>query len=194
MNKLLIVSALFLLGGCAKQNIIQNEITSVKTVSKEDAIKEDAIVKIDGFINSVKPILMSSLKSDPTGNSGMDICSAMAQTMTKDYNKALPSNIKIRRTALKYRNILNKPNDLDKKVMNDIIASKTMAPVMVETKKSYLVYKPLSNMQPCLACHGDLKTMDPKTVSKIKKYYPKDLANGFKLNDFRGVVVAEIKK
>lgn len=194
MNKLLIVSALFLLGGCAKQNIIKNEVASVKTVSKEEAIKTDAINKIDGFVNTIKPILISSLKSDPTGESGMDMCSAMAQPMTKDYNKALPANIKIKRTALKYRNILNKPDNLDKKVMNNIIASKTMTPVMVETKKSYRVYKPLSCMQPCLACHGDIKNMNPKTVAKIKKYYPKDLANGFKLNDFRGVVVAEIKK
>ncbi len=194
MNKLLIIPALFLLGGCAKQNITKDETTPVKTVSKEETIKADAVAKIDGFINTIKPILMSSLKSDPTGEKGIDMCKASAQELTKDYNKKLPSNIKIRRTALKYRNVLNKPDDIDKKVMNQMIASKTMAPVMIETKTGYRVYKPLANMQPCLTCHGDINSMNPKTVANIKKYYPKDLANGFKLNDFRGVVVAEIKK
>lgn len=194
MNKLLIIPALFLLEGCAKQNITKDKTTPVKTVLKEETIKMDAVTKIDGFINTIKPILMSSLKSDPTGQSGMDMCSASVQELTKEYNKALPSNIKIRRTALKYRNVLNKPDNIDKKVMNNIISSKTMAPVMIETKAGYRVYKPLINMQPCLVCHGDINSMNPKTVAKIKKYYPKDLANGFKLNDFRGVVVAEIKK
>lgn len=194
MNKLLIIPALFMLGGCVNQSVTQNNNTPQKTLSQEESIKVDAINKINGFVNLIKPLLMSSLKADPTGESGMDMCSASAQELTKDYNKKLSSDIKIRRTAIKYRNVLNKPDNIDKQIMNQMIASKNMSSVMIKTKNGYRVYQPLTNLQPCLACHGDMNTMNPKTVAKIKKYYPKDLANGFKLNDFRGVVVAEIKK
>jgi hypothetical protein len=191
MNKLLIIPALFMLGGCVNQTVKKNETI---TLSKEEAIKAEALSKIDGFINSLKPIIMSSLKSDPTGENGMDLCSASAQELTKDYNKALSSDMTIRRTAFKYRNTLNKPDSIDKKAMSQIIASKTMTPVMIKTKDGHRVYKALLTQQPCLVCHGDMNAMNPKTVTKIKKYYPKDLATGFKLNEFRGVVVAEIKK
>lgn len=203
MNKLLIIPALFMLGGCVNQNITQNEDTQPKLLSQEEYIKINAIDKINGFVNSIKPLLASSLKSDPTGESGMDMCSASAQELTKNYNKEITvqdpskqifSDIKIRRTALKYRNALNKPDSVDKKIMNQIISSKTISPVMIKTEDGYRVYKALPTQQPCLACHGDMNTMNPKTVAKIKKYYPKDLATGFKLGDFRGVVVAEIKK
>ncbi len=191
MNKLLIIPALFMLGGCVNQTIKKNETI---TLSKEESIKAEALSKIDGFINSLKPIIMSSLKTDPTGENGMDICSASAQELTKDYNKALSSNMTIRRTAFKYRNILNKPDNIDKKAMSQIIASKIATPIMIKTEDGYRVYKALPTQQPCLLCHGDINAMNPKTVAKIKKYYPKDLAIGFKLNEFRGVVVAEIKK
>ncbi len=194
MNKLLIIPVLFMLGGCVNQSVTQNNNTPPKILSQEESIKVDAINKINGFVNLIKPLLMSSLKADPTGESGMDMCSASAQELTKDYNKKLSSDIKIRRTALKYRNALNKPDSIDKKVMNQMVSSKSMSPVMIKTKNGYRVYQPLANLQPCLSCHGDINTMNPKTVAKIKKYYPKDLANGFKLNDFRGVVVAEIKR
>lgn len=194
MNKLLIIPALFMLGGCVNQSVTQSNNTPPKTLSQEESIKADAINKINGFVNLIKPLLISSLKSDSTGESGMDMCSASAQELTKDYNKKLSPDIKIRRTALKYRNVLNKPDNIDKQIMNQMIASKNISPVMIKTKNGYRVYQPLTNLQPCLACHGDMNAMNPKTVAKIKKYYPKDLANGFKLNDFRGVVVAEIKK
>lgn len=197
MKKISILPFLLFLNGCVNQNLTLNKPVSTaanKDLSKEETVKTNAILQIDGFVNTIKPILMSSLKSDPTGASGMDMCSASAQALTKNYNKSLPTNTKIRRTAIKYRNPLNKPDRLDKEVMNKIIDSKSAAPVMIETSNSYRVYKPLDTMKPCLACHGDFNGMNKATVAKIKKQYPKDLANGFKLGDFRGVVVAEIRK
>ncbi|MDD5358686.1 MAG: DUF3365 domain-containing protein [Sulfurovaceae bacterium] len=183
MNKLLIISTLFLLGGCVN-------------INKEDtySIKKEALLEIDDFVNSIKPLLIASLKQDHTGASGIDMCSASAQQLTKNYNKTLSSNMKIRRTALGYRNPLNKPDDIDKEVMNKMMGSKTMTPVIIKTTDGYRVYKPLVTLQMCLACHGDINAMNPKTVAKIKKYYPNDKAVGFKLGDLRGVVVAEIKK
>jgi hypothetical protein len=43
-----------------------------------------------------------------------------------------------------------------------------------------------------LACHGE--NIKPEVQALITKSYPKDLASGFKEGDFRGVVIAEIKK
>lgn len=194
MKKIFVLPFLLLLNGCVSQTATQKDAASIKILSEKEKIKLYAVSQIDGFINTIKPILMASLKSDPTGANGMDVCHVSAMELTKSYNKQLTLDTNIRRTALRYRNPANKPDAKDIEIMNEIIASKDFAPVLVEMNDSYRVYKPLPMAQPCMACHGDLKTMNPKTVAKIKKYYPNDLANGFKLGDFRGVVVAEIKK
>lgn len=182
-----------MLGACT-QNYTTNKHTSDNTNNKLEAIKKQGVIYNDGLISAIKPVLMQSLKADPTGASGIMACANAAMPLTDEYNKQLPTGSKVRRTALKYRNPANKPDAKDIEVMNKIIASKNFAPVVVEMNGSYRVYKPLPMAQPCMACHGDLKIMNKQTREKIKEYYPKDLATGFKPGEFRGVVVAEILK
>ncbi len=180
--------AIIILGACT------NTVVQTNNTTPQENIKIRGIAEADGLISAIKPVLMQSLQSDPTGASGMMICANAAMGLTDNYNKQLPSDSKVRRTALKYRNHSNKPDAKDIEVMNAITTSKNFAPVMVEMRDSYRVYKPLSMAQPCLACHGDLNTMNSQTKKRITEFYPKDLATGFKLGDFRGVVVTEIKK
>ncbi len=187
MKKLMILPIALMLGAC----------TQTATITPEKNLKNmeaKGVSYADGLVSAIKPVLMESLQADPTGASGMMACANAAMPLTDEYNKQLPSNTKVRRTAIKYRNQANKPDAKDIEVMNNIVASKNFAPVVVETSDSYRVYKPLPMAQPCMACHGDLKNMNKQTREKIKEYYPKDLATGFKPGDFRGVVVAEIKK
>jgi hypothetical protein len=195
MKRLMILPITFMLAACTDTCVPKKEINSTTTASdKLEAIKAKGVVQADGLMSAIKPALMQSLGADPTGESGMMVCSNAAMPLTDEYNKQLSSDSKVRRTALKYRNPANKPDDKDIEVMNKIIASKNFAPVVVEMNYNYRVYKPLPMAQPCMACHGDLKTMNNQAKEKIKEYYPKDLAVGFKLGEFRGVIVSEIKK
>ena len=142
----------------------------------------------------LKPALMASMKKDKTGVEGMSVCSTSATTMVESYNKTLPEGSSVRRTALKYRNPNNKPDNVDTLVMMDLKNNKNFAPVVVEMPNHFRIYKALPTKKPCLNCHGDKSTMNTQVQVMINKHYPKDLATDFKENQFRGVVVSEIKK
>ncbi len=119
--------------------------------------------------------------------------------IAKKISEQFPEGVKVRRTALKYRNPANKPDEIDLKVMKqmkeDKKAKKFKAkPVVVDAGDKNRVYVPLLIDDVCLKCHGDTTKMDKKVQEIIKKNYPEDKATGFKLYDIRGVVVAELPK
>jgi hypothetical protein len=166
--------------------------TIIKYVSKP-LIIEEGLLHIKGFMGTLQPTLKGALKQDKSSVTAMSACSSMALQMTDEYNN-VSSDVKIRRTALKYRNPKNKPDNIDKEVMYRLEAVKDFKPVAVDMGDRYRVYKPLKTGVTCLLCHAERDQMSSKIVNMIQKKYPNDLAVGFKLNDFRGVVVAEIRK
>ena len=166
--------------------------TTIKYISKPIVI-EQGMLNIDGFMGTLQPTLKSALKQDKTQETAMGACTSMAIQMTNDYNNISP-NVKVRRTALKYRNPANKPNATDKEVMYRLQAVNDGKPVAVDMGSTYRVYKPLKMKQSCLLCHGDTTQISPKTLKMIRKNYPHDLATDFKLDEFRGVVISEFQK
>jgi len=166
--------------------------TTVTYANDKKNVQEEGMLHIESFMETLKPTLMGLIKSDKTYQTAMGGCTSMAQGMTNDYN-AISPNTKIRRTALKYRNEKNKPDDTDTVVMERFLASKNLKePLVVEMPNHYRVYKALDMKQPCLACHGENISNDLGKM--LEKSYPKDMATNFKLGEFRGVVVAEVKK
>ncbi|MBD3795207.1 MAG: DUF3365 domain-containing protein [Epsilonproteobacteria bacterium] len=188
MKKGIILSLALILSACSDKSS-----SKVKFVENPQ-IQALGAGKIKDFISGVKGHLESVMKSDPSGVNGMNMCSVDAMRLTSEYNKMIAdSNVTIRRSALKYRNEANKPDVTDEVVMNKFVESKNFEkPLVVEMRDSYRVYKALPTMKPCLACHGE--NIKPEVQALITKSYPKDLASGFKEGDFRGVVIAEIKK
>jgi hypothetical protein len=185
-----------------KENVIIEAKTITPTVTttknvqylKKPLIEEQGMLHIDSFMGALQPTLKSAMQSDKSYQTAMGVCASMAMDMTNDYN-AQVTDIKIRRTALKYRNEKNKPDALDTKVMQDFTQKGDFTkPVTIDAGTHYRVYKPLSIKKPCLTCHADSSKIPPKVSAMIKKSYPKDLAIGFIEGEFRGVVVAEIQK
>ncbi|MCH9812758.1 MAG: DUF3365 domain-containing protein [Epsilonproteobacteria bacterium] len=161
-------------------------------------IKQEGVKYIKMLGGELKSNLKVKMKADATGSKAMDFCSGAATQLTEDVNSKLPAHAKVRRTALKYRNPANKPDATDIEVMKayvEKITTKQFSPkdiVVVAEGNTSRVYKPLLTGAVCLKCHGsDISTGLKATLDKV---YPKDLATGFKEGDFRGVVVAEIKK
>jgi hypothetical protein len=179
---------------------VEKTITTTTTKSKDvlvthandkKIVKDEGMMHIESFMETLKPTLMGLMKSDKTNVTAMGGCSSMAMSMTNDYNNI--SETKIRRTALKYRNIKNKPDATDTVVMEGFISSKNFKePVVIEMNDHYRVYKALPVQQPCLACHG--ANITPELTKMLERTYPKDMATNFKLGEFRGVVVAKVKK
>jgi len=168
-----------------------NEVT-VSYANDKKFIKDQGMMHIESFMETLQPTLMGLIKSDKTFKTAMGGCTSMAQNMTNEYN-AISPDTKIRRTALKYRNEKNKPDATDTVVMERFLASSNFKePLVVEMPNHYRVYKALAMKQPCLACHGS--NISENLGKMLEKSYPKDMATHFKLGEFRGVVVAEVKK
>jgi len=176
-----------------KANREQNN-TDTKKKAKVDYLKiqkrgEEVTL---GLLKAIKPIVVESLKKDKSGLEGVQLCSKRAKELTDNYNKSLKDGWSVRRTAIKYRNPENKPDEVDLAVMKKIIRDGNFSRVVItDVNNSHRVYMPLVTKKPCLVCHG--QNIDPKTKDEIAKRYPKDLAVGFKEGEFRGVIVAEIK-
>ena len=161
-------------------------------------ITQEGLSYIKQLGATLKSELKKRLQADKTGLEAINFCAEKAQAITAEVNKKLPSHVKVRRTALKVRNLANRPDKTDTEVMQ-AYATKAeegkLSPkeiVTVKTEAGYRVYKPLLIQKVCLKCHG--KQVAPRITETIKRYYPKDAAMGFKEGDFRGVIVAEIKR
>jgi len=166
-------------------------IGGVKFVEKS-IIQEQGLFHIKSFIGTLKPTLESAMKDgDPTV--GLGVCSSLAMQMTDDYN-ALTTDTKVYRTAIKYRNPKNKPDAIDAQAMNELVRRGDFKPVTIDAGDHYRVYKPLPTKNECLVCHGDAEAIPKKVSEMLKRKYPKDLAIDHIAGDFRGVVVAKIKK
>jgi hypothetical protein len=161
---------------------------------KDTSVLQSGMLHIKGFIGTLKPTLKSMLQQDPSHVTAMGACTNMAPKMKEDYNSKT-TDVKIRRTALKYRNPANKPDSVDQEVMYRLQAQNDKKPLVIDMgNKHYRVYKPLQIEKPCLICHGNSKNISPKIQAMILKKYPTDLATGFKLGEFRGAVVAEVQR
>ena len=165
--------------------------STVTYANDKKLIKNSGMLHIKSFMETLKPTLMSMMKSDPTYKTALGACSTLGQSMADDYNRV--SDVKIRRTALRYRNPKNKPDATDKAVMERFLASNNFKePLVVDMGDHYRVYKALEVKQPCLACHGENISQDLQKM--LIRQYPNDMATNFKLGEFRGAVVAKVKK
>ena len=176
-----------------KEKIVEasNNSVTVSYVNDKKIVKDEGMMNIESFMETLKPTLKGLMKSDKTGKTAMGGCTSMAPSMTDDYNAI--SKTQIRRTALKYRSEKNAPDATDTVVMERFVNSNNFKkPLIVEMSDHYRVYKALPVKQPCLKCHGE--NISKELQGMITRSYPKDMATNFKLGEFRGVVVAKVKK
>ena len=169
-----------------------NTLSPINYANDNKSVKNLGDLHIKSYLQTMQPTLKGLMQRDPSHKTALGACTSLGQGMTNDYNKL--SDVKVRRTALKYRNPINQPDNTDKMVMERFIASNDFKRSLVINmgENNYRVYKALKVKQPCLACHGSNISSDLKAI--IVKKYPADLATDFKLGEFRGVVVAEVQK
>ena len=169
----------------------QAKTTTVVYANEKKMVKDVGMMNIDSYMTTMKSTLMGLMKSDPTHKTALGACSSIGPDMADDYNKI--SEVKVRRTALKYRSPKNKPDETDTIVMNRFLGTKNFKEAqVVDMGDHYRVYKALTIKPSCLTCHGENISPDLKKI--LNQRYPKDMATNFKLGEFRGAVVAKVKK
>ena len=179
---------------------INKSITTSKVMTRKLTKKQEGIKYIKILAKTLKSNLKAQFKADKTALKAIKFCANKAAELTKVVNSNLPKNVKVRRTALLLRNEANKPDALDKAIMQKIILDmnktsiKVSKPLLVEIPSGYRVYKPLFIKPVCLKCHGSSKDISPEVRKIIASKYPNDKAVGYKVGDFRGVIVSEITK
>jgi hypothetical protein len=158
--------------------------------NKQAGEKSRAVVK--KFGGELKATLQAAMKEGGPINA-IPVCNEKAPAIANDISEK--EGILISRTSLKYRNPENKPDDWEKKVLEDFEKRKasgedikTMEYSEVITHKTgqkiYRYMKPIPTADVCLMCHGE--AISEPVVKTLDELYPDDKARGFKKGDIRG--------
>jgi methyl-accepting chemotaxis protein len=105
---------------------------------------------------------------------------------------SLMTGYKLKQTSLKLRNLNNKPDEWEKKVLNRFELSKYPKGAgfgeILETdgKKIYRYMKPIYVDKACLKCHTSKDKTRPEIRKFLENKYPYDQAFGYKEGDVRG--------
>ncbi len=105
---------------------------------------------------------------------------------------SLMTGYKLKQTSLKLRNLNNKPDEWEKKVLNKFELLKYPKGVgfgeILETdgKEIYRYMKPIYVEKACLKCHATRDKTRPEIRKFLERKYPYDQAFGYKEGDVRG--------
>lgn len=120
----------------------------------------------------------------------ISFCNEKAYPLTNIY----ADSITIRRTALRYRNPENKPDSVERTVLDElnaaILSAGKPSPKIIRNSTTHEIhfFRPIILQPMCLNCHGEPgKQIQPATLARIGQLYPEDQAVNFKEGDLRGV-------
>ena len=126
-----------------------------------------------------------------------DICSAEAQGITQRIRDE--QGIEVHRTALRYRNPKNKPDDYERAWMEKALKRTDVNPAgesellpTVDGGRELRYIRPLYLAELCIRCHGPKEGLGPQVVAALKQRYPDDRATGFAIGDLRGIVSVRV--
>ena len=135
---------------------------------------------------------LTTAMQDGGAANAVDFCSTSALELTAGVAEA--QGLDVKRTSMKYRNPANAPDEDETEALRyyeSALAETGVLPgpwVQKAGRDEYRFYRPLTIAQPCLNCHGSPGEVDPTVQAILDERYPEDLATGYALGDFRGVV------
>jgi hypothetical protein len=156
------------------------------------ALQQEAKQVIAGYGKQLKGTMQTAFKqAGPTA--ALIACKASSAWI--DHKANSNSDWEVGRTALKYRNPLNAPDDWELKVLEAFEERKAQGEdpsqiaygevVNEHGVKSYRFMKAIPTAQkPCTVCHGE--SIKPEITALLDQHYPNDKARGFKAGDIRG--------
>jgi len=155
------------------------------------AIGEETTAQL---MTALKAHLTEALKENDLVTA-FEVCATVAYSLTEEIQGRLPQGITVKRTSFKYRNLKNKPDPAEEKILRYLertFAKNGSLPdyyiQYVKRLDEFRYYKPLTVGTLCLKCHGAIELLDKDVVRSLKENYPDDKARGYVLGDFRGTV------
>lgn len=171
---------------------------SVSTLSFADTTPPKEVIEarklVSEFHHKLRSALLEAIK---TGGfvKAVETCHKVAPEVGKEVSQH--SGWTVKRTSLKTRNPENIPTAEQKKILEYFASEqkqgkdiKTMEWWKKENGK-FVYMKAIPTGGLCLTCHGS--NVQPEIKQHIKKYYPNDMATGFKAGELRGAFVLEKK-
>lgn len=123
-------------------------------------------------------------------DSALQYCNLNALTITDSLSTA--QNAEIKRTSTKVRNQQNKPDMLERSVLEifervDNLGQRIEPKVLIDEDR-IRYFAPIMIQPQCLACHGEVGTvLSYENQEKIMRLYPKDEAINYRENQLRGM-------
>ncbi len=179
--------------------VLTGPIAAGDSRADEAAALAEARAAVKDLGAKLKDQLVSAIKAGGPVKA-IEVCKSVAQDLAKEASAA--HSVAIRRTALKVRNPLNAPDDLERRALEDFAAKLAAGadPASLEhyetvaeggkTVVRYLKAIPTA-AEPCLACHGS--ALAPEVTQAIEASYPEDQATGFKPGDLRGAFSVKVE-
>lgn len=165
--------------------------SSAAQLSEQQQFEKEAQVAIKEFSSSLKTALLSAMQ-DGGPIEAVAVCNLIAPTLAAEMSKK--HGMEIGRTSLKVRNPSNEADEWETSVMQkfetrlssgEAIQSLAFSEkVDTDTGQQWRMMKAIPTDKVCLSCHGT--KIAPPIQAKLNKYYPDDMATGFKLRDIRG--------
>lgn len=124
-------------------------------------------------------------------DSALAFCSVHALPITDSLSHQFQATIS--RTASRYRNRENAPDQSDQLILNHF--SKLQLEIgnlpdtlLVNARGEYVYLAPIVTLPACLQCHGAPESeIKPQTLALIQSLYPEDRAIGFREGELRGL-------
>jgi hypothetical protein len=152
--------------------------------------EKDAKALAQDLKSSLMKNLMESLASEGPIKA-ISFCHLNVKPIAKAAAAEKINKFEFGRTSHKLRNEQNKMADWAEPYLKDFQGKKKS-----EMKKDFIIHQmpngkkvylePLYVQAQCLICHGS--SVDQEVKNKINELYPKDLATGFELDEFRGFI------
>ena len=178
-----------------------NKGMEIKRVSEAEIIKE-AMSWGDSITLEAQQLLLGALQKSIQEHGlpgAVQFCNGEALPLLDSLGKG---QFSIRRVTNRYRNPNNQPNEDEKPILeayeyNAEAELKSEPNVQNLPSDEALLYtKPIiiaSGL--CLSCHGKEKSdISEEVLEVLGQYYPRDLAKGYALGEFRGMWAVKLPK
>lgn len=124
----------------------------------------------------------------------VEFCNSEASNIITGLNQEY--NCSISRVSEKNRNPNTALGSTQEKELWEIFKAGSLTDTIIQKNKSLVFYKAIKiGIPACLKCHGNPESdINQATRKKLQELYPKDLATGYSLNDFRGLWKIEFER
>ncbi len=174
------------LGSCSKEAKKGAEPISLEA---REAFRKKGHQITNAFMDALGKKLKAAIAEGGPSHA-IEVCSKTAPEIAETFST---KEFQIHRIGTRVRNMHTGTPTLDERELLQKLSPKS--PDIVEPVGGKLVYLRAIYISKklCLKCHGDPKSIDPKTREALARLYPEDKATGYKLGDLRGAFVVRAR-